>query len=181
MQDIRLSYCSVWHQQCPDRTSGQDRHAPRKARRGRLRYSFTLLPEQLERLLSETRKGTLSPAQSSVIGSRLLTPEPYEAIALTAAANYLLVPFPCFEGTETPLPVLRRRWKGQGRQGTALQALRKSWKLPRNSAVRNRGFPKPLQGTPQGLRTENGADISRAIVYIRSLPLTARELLKVYM
>ncbi len=67
VQDIRLSYCSVWHQQCPDRTSGQDRHAPRRARRGRLRGCLLILTEQLERLISETRERTLSPVQSSVI------------------------------------------------------------------------------------------------------------------
>ncbi len=74
VQDIRLSYCSVWCQQGPNRTSGQDRYAPRRARRGRLREYFATLPEQLERLISETREGTLSPMQRSVIGSRFLPP-----------------------------------------------------------------------------------------------------------
>ncbi len=72
VQDIRLSYCSVWSRQGPDRTSGQDRYEPRRARRGWLREYFATLPEQLERLISETREGTLSPMQRSVIGSRFL-------------------------------------------------------------------------------------------------------------
>ncbi len=72
VQDISLSYCSTWRQQCSDRTSEQDRYAPRRARRGRLRDYFAILPEQLERLISETRERTLPPVQHSVIGSRLL-------------------------------------------------------------------------------------------------------------
>ncbi len=81
VQDIRLSYCSVLYQQCPDRMSGQDRHASRKARRGRLRACLSILSEQLERLLSETRERTLSPMQSSVMESNLLTPESEQDIA----------------------------------------------------------------------------------------------------
>ncbi len=54
VQDIRLSYCSVWYQQGPDRTSGQDRYAPRRVRRGRLREYFATLPEQLESLSAKS-------------------------------------------------------------------------------------------------------------------------------
>ncbi len=84
VQDIRLSYCSVWYQQGPDRTSGQDRYAPRMARRGRLRDYFTILPEQLESLISETGERTLSPVQSSVIGIRFCPSELYKRLSCSA-------------------------------------------------------------------------------------------------